>query len=222
MSKTVHPYSFRLGILRNWRSRWFNPAKYRHLLKADVLIRETLEKSMRGMYVEGIEIERSPTIFHLIIKTSRPGLLIGRKGEGADKIKVQIIEIMKKIKAEIPKEIKLTVEEVQHPEASAKILAQIAAENLEKRMPFRRTMKQIMEKAMANTNIKGIKVAMSGRLDGSEMGRKEWLRKGRIPLQTLRADIDFAREKAHLPYGDIGIKVWTYKGEKFESEEKKV
>lgn len=216
MSKTVHPYSFRLGILRNWRSRWFNPVKYRHLLKADVLIRETLEKSMRGMYVEGIEIERSPALFHLIIKTSRPGLLIGRKGEGADKIKVQIVEIMKKIKAEIPKEIKLTVEEIQHPEASAKILAQIAAENLEKRMPFRRTMKQIMEKAMANSTVKGVKVAMSGRLDGSEMGRKEWLRKGRVPLQTLRADIDFAKEKAHLPYGDIGIKVWTYKGEKFD------
>jgi len=210
MSKTVHPYSFRLGILRNWRSRWFNPVKYRHLLKADVLIREALEKSMRGMYVEGIEIERSPALFHLIIKTSRPGLLIGRKGEGTDKIKVQIIGIMKKIKAEIPKEIKLTVEEIQHPESSAKILAQMAAENLEKRMPFRRTMKQIMEKAMASHNVKGVKV------DGSEMGRKEWLRKGRIPLQTLRADIDFAREKAHLPYGDIGIKVWTYKGEKFE------
>ena len=216
MSKTVHPYSFRLGLLRNWRSRWFNPVKYRHLLKADILIREILEKSMRGMYVEGIEIERSPALFHLIIKTSRPGLLIGRKGEGADKIKAQIMGIMKKIKAEIPKEIKLTVEEIQHPETSAKILAQIAAENLEKRMPFRRTMKQIMEKAMANTAVKGVKIAMSGRLDGSEMGRKEWLRKGRIPLQTLRADIDFAREKAHLPYGDIGIKVWTYKGEKFD------
>ena len=221
MSKTVHPYSFRLGILRNWRSRWFNPVKYRHLLKADVLIREALEKSMRGMYVEGIEIERSPALFHLIIKTSRPGLLIGRKGEGTDKIKVQIIGIMKKIKAEVPKEVKLTVEEIQHPESSAKILAQMAAENLEKRTPFRRTMKQIMEKAMASHNVKGVKVAMSGRLDGSEMGRKEWLRKGRIPLQTLRADIDFAREKAHLPYGDIGIKVWTYKGEKFEAEEKK-
>ena len=96
MSKTVHPYSFRLGILRNWRSRWFNPVKYRHLLKADVLVREALVKSMRGMYVEGIEIERSPAVFHLIIKTSRPGLLIGRKGEGADKIKAQIIGIMKK------------------------------------------------------------------------------------------------------------------------------
>lgn len=216
MSKTVHPYSFRLGILRNWKSRWFSPIKYRHFLKADVLIREALIKSMRGMYVEGIEIERSPAVFHLIIKTSRPGLLIGRKGEGADKIKAQITGIMKKIKAEIPKEIKLTVEEIKYPESSAMILAQMAAENLEKRMPFRRTMKQIMEKAMASNGVKGIKVAMSGRLDGSEMGRKEWLRKGRIPLQTLRADIDFAREKAHLPYGDIGIKVWTYKGDKFD------
>ncbi|MEK7142069.1 MAG: 30S ribosomal protein S3 [Patescibacteria group bacterium] len=216
MSKTVHPYSFRLGILRNWKSRWFSPIKYRHLLKADVLIREALIKSMRGMYVEGIEIERSPAVFHLIVKTSRPGLLIGRKGEGADKIKAQITGIMKKIKAEIPKEIKLTVEEIKYPESSAMILAQMAAENLEKRMPFRRTMKQIMEKAMASNGVKGIKVAMSGRLDGSEMGRKEWLRKGRIPLQTLRADIDFAREKAHLPYGDIGIKVWTYKGDKFD------
>ncbi|MEK7131084.1 MAG: 30S ribosomal protein S3 [Patescibacteria group bacterium] len=216
MSKTVHPYSFRLGILRNWKSRWFSPIKYRHFLKADVLIREALIKSMRGMYVEGIEIERSPAVFHLIVKTSRPGLLIGRKGEGADKIKAQITGIMKKIKAEIPKEIKLTVEEIKYPESSAMILAQMAAENLEKRMPFRRTMKQIMEKAMASNGVKGIKVAMSGRLDGSEMGRKEWLRKGRIPLQTLRADIDFAREKAHLPYGDIGIKVWTYKGDKFD------
>ena len=216
MSKTVHPYSFRLGILRNWKSRWFSPIKYRHLLKADVLIREALIKSMRGMYVEGIEIERSPAVFHLIVKTSRPGLHIGRKGEGADKIKAQITGIMKKIKAEIPKEIKLTVEEIKYPESSAMILAQMAAENLEKRMPFRRTMKQIMEKAMASNGVKGIKVAMSGRLDGSEMGRKEWLRKGRIPLQTLRADIDFAREKAHLPYGDIGIKVWTYKGDKFD------
>lgn len=215
MSKTVHPYAFRLGILRNWRSRWFNPAKYRQFLKADVTIRESLEKSMRGMYVEGIEIERSPGVLRIIIKTSRPGLIIGRKGEGADKTKVKIIDILKRIGAEIPKEVKLVIEEVRYPEASAKILAQIAAENLEKRTPFRRTIKQILEKGMANAEVKGVKVAMSGRLDGSEMGRKEWLRKGRIPLQTLRADIDFAREKAHLPYGDIGIKVWVYKGEKF-------
>lgn len=216
MSKTVHPYSFRIGILRNWRSRWFNQDKYRSFLKTDVLIRERLIKSMRGMYIEGIEIERTSGVFHVIIKTSRPGLLIGRKGEGADKIKASIIKIMKSIGAEMPKEIKLTVAEIQHPESSAAILAQMAAESLEKRTPFRRVMKQTLEKGMGNTGVKGVKVAMSGRLDGSEMGRREWLRKGRIPLQTLRADIDFARERAHLPYGDIGIKVWVYKGEKFD------
>ncbi|RJQ32652.1 30S ribosomal protein S3 [Candidatus Parcubacteria bacterium] len=218
MSKTVHPYSFRLGILRNWRSRWFNPGKYRMLLKTDVLVREALEKKMRGMFVESIEIERSPGVFHLIIRTSRPGLLIGRKGEGADKIKSDVLGMMKKIGSDIPKELKLTIEEVSHPEASAKILSQMAAESLEKRTPFRRVMKQIIEKGMANSEVKGVKVAMAGRLDGAEMGRKEWLRKGRIPLQTLRADIDFAREKAHLPYGDIGIKVWVFKGEKFDKQ----
>ena len=185
MSKTVHPYSFRLGILRNWKSRWFSPIKYRHLLKADVLIREALIKSMRGMYVEGIEIERSPAVFHLIVKTSRPGLLIGRKGEGADKIKAQITGIMKKIKAEIPKEIKLTVEEIKYPESSAMILAQMAAENLEKRMPFRRTMKQIMEKAMASNGVKGIKVAMSGRLDGLGNGKKGMVEKRQNSFANL-------------------------------------
>jgi len=188
------------------------------LLKTDVLVREALEKKMRGMFVESIEIERSPGVFHLIIRTSRPGLLIGRKGEGADKIKSDVLGMMKKIGSDIPKELKLTIEEVSHPEASAKILSQMAAESLEKRTPFRRVMKQIIEKGMANSEVKGVKVAMAGRLDGAEMGRKEWLRKGRIPLQTLRADIDFAREKAHLPYGDIGIKVWVFKGEKFDKQ----
>ena len=215
MSKTVHPYSFRLGILRNWRSRWFSPANYRKFLKTDVLVREALEKSLRGMFVESIEMERTPAVFHVIINTSRPGLLIGRKGEGTEKIKIQILEKMKKIGSAIPKELKLSIQEVRHPEASAKILSQMAAENLEKRTSFRRVMKQILEKGMANSGVKGVKIALSGRLDGSDMSRKEWLRKGRIPLQTLRADIDFAREKAHLPYGDIGIKVWVYKGEKF-------
>ena len=174
------------------------------------------------MYVEGIEIERSPALFHLIIKTSRPGLLIGRKGEGADKIKAQIIGIMKKNKSRNTQRNK--IDRGRNPASGIKRqdFGPDGGGKSGKRMPFRRTMKQIMEKAMASHNVKGVKVAMSGRLDGSEMGRKEWLRKGRIPLQTLRADIDFAREKAHLPYGDIGIKVWTYKGEKFEAEEKKI
>lgn len=215
MSKTVHPYSFRLGILRNWKSRWFNPRNYRQFLKEDVYIRENLEKKLRGMYVDGIDIERGPFSLHVIIKTSRPGLVIGRKGEGSERIKKDIVNLLNKIKAALPKELKLTVEEVQFPETRAKIVCQMAAESLEKRMSFRRVMKQILEKTMANKEVNGVKIALSGRLDGSEMSRSEWLKKGRIPLQTLRADIDFARERAHLPYGDIGIKVWIYKGEIF-------
>ena len=173
------------------------------------------------MYIESIEIERSPNIFHLIIKTSRPGLLIGRKGEGSDKLKTEIKKKLEKIGAEIPREMKLTVEEVRSPEARAKIVSQMIAESLEKRMPFRRVMKQTMEKVMANKEVGGAKIALSGRLGGTEMSRREWLKKGRIPLQTLRANVDFARERAHLPYGDIGIKVWIYRGEQFADKSAK-
>lgn len=216
MSKTVHPYAFRIGIIRGWKSRWFNLKKYRFFLKDDVLIREWLEKKLRGMYVDSIEMERSPNSFHIIIKTSRPGLIIGRKGEGADKLKSEIRKKLDKIGGEIPRDIKLTIEEVHSPETRAKIVAQMVAENLEKRFPFRRVMKQTLEKVMVNKEVKGVKVALSGRLGGAEMSRREWLRKGRIPLQTLRSDVDFARERAHLPYGHIGIKVWIYKGEVLE------
>ncbi len=218
MSKTVHPYAFRLGIIRDWRSRWFNLRDYRKFLKADVLIREWLEKKMRGMYVENIEIERGPSSMSIIIKTSRPGLVIGRKGEGTEKLKKDIFKQFDKLNVEVPREFRLVVEELQSPESCARIVAQMAIESLEKRMPFRRVMKQLTEKTMANKNVKGVKIALAGRLDGSEMSRSEWLRKGRIPLQTLRADVDFARERAHLPYGDIGIKVWIYKGDIFEKE----
>jgi len=215
MSKTVHPYSFRIGVLHGWKSRWFNLKNYRHLLRADVLIREWLEKRLRGMYVESIDMERSPVLFHLIIKTSRPGLLIGRKGEGTEKLKEEIKKKMEKLKIETPQELKLTVEEVRSPETHAKIVCQMIAENLEKRLPFKRVMKQTMEKMLANKEVKGARIVLSGRLGGSDMSRLESLKKGRIPLQTLRVDIDFAKERAHLPYGDIGIKVWICKGEKF-------
>lgn len=216
MSKTVHPYSFRLGIIRNWKSRWFNLRKYRQFLKADTLIREWLEKKLHGMYVESIEIERTPILFYVIIKTSRPGLVIGRKGEGSERLKLDIKKMFKKFKLELPQEIKLTIEEVRFPEIRAKLVCQMIAENLEKRMSFRRVMKQSLDKIMANKEVKGAKIALAGRLDGTEMSRREWLKKGRVPLQTLRSDIDFARWRAKLPYGHIGIKVWVYKGEKFE------
>jgi len=215
MSKTVHPYAFRLNILHNWKSRWFNLRNYKKLLRADVLLKEWLQKKMKGMYVKDIEIERGSSFLHVIVKTSRPGLLIGRKGGGSENLKKEIIKKLQKIGAEIPREVKLTIEEVSSPESHAGIMAQIVAENLEKRMPFRRVMKQILEKIMSSKDVRGAKVALAGRLDGSEMSRKEWLKKGRLPLQTLRADIDFARIRASLPYGDIGIKVWIYKGEKF-------
>jgi small subunit ribosomal protein S3 len=221
MSHAVHPYSFRLGLLRDWKSRWFNLKKYPQILKGDILLFEWLEKKMRGMYVEDINIERTPSTLHLILKTSRPGLVIGRRGEGAEKLKQDIKKFLAKQKLGIPPETKLTIEEVRQPETRARIVAQMIAESLEKRLHFRRVMKQTIEKVMANKEVKGIKIALSGRLGGAEMSRREWLKKGQIPLQNLRADIEFARERAHLPYGDIGIKVWIYKGEVFSADKKR-
>ena len=216
MSHSVHPYAFRLGILRDWKSRWFSVKKYQQFLKADVLIRNWLEKELRGMHVESIEIERSPVLFHIILKTSRPGLIIGRGGGGAERLKKSIQKTLRKLGADMPREIKLTIEEVRDPELKASLVAQMIAEDLEKRLPFRRVMKQTIDKVMSNKGAKGVKIALAGRLGGSEMSRREWLQQGKVPLQTLRADVDFAKGRAHLPYGDIGIKAWIYKGEVFE------
>lgn len=217
MSHSVHPYSFRLNILRTWKSRWFaNPKKFKEYLKIDIKIREWLIKKIEKMYIEDIKIERLNSIFHIIISTARPGLLIGRKGEGTEKLKKEIKEKIKSINPNDNSEIKITIEEVREPESFASIIAHQIKEELEKRQRFRRVIKKSIEKAMASRKVQGVKVGLSGRLDGSEMGRKEWLKQGKIPLQTLRADIDFAKAKANLPYGDIGIKVWIYRGEIFE------
>ncbi|MFZ2038479.1 MAG: 30S ribosomal protein S3 [Minisyncoccia bacterium] len=219
MSHTVHPYAHRLGILRGWKSRWFSVGKsYKANLKADVLLREYLEKKLRGQYVASIEMERGEKAFRLILKTSRPGMIIGRSGEGAVKIKADILKFVKKNKLVMPADFKLDIEEIKNPEGNAAIVAQMIAESLEKRMPFRRVMKQMIEKVMASREVKGVKIFLGGRLGGAEMARTEELKKGRIPLQTLRADIEFAREKAHMTYGDIGIKVWIYKGDIFEKD----
>lgn len=221
MGHSVHPYSFRIGILRDWKSRWFKKRVYREFLKADILLREWLEGRLRGMYISNIEIERGQNEMNLILKTSRPGLLIGRGGEGIEKLRKEISEKAEKLKLNLPKNFKISVQEVKSPETHAKIVAQMIAEDLEKRMNFRRVLNQALEKVMANRESKGVKVALSGRLDGAEMARYEWLKRGQVPLTTLRADIDFARERAHLPYGDIGIKVWIYKGEIFDAVSKK-
>lgn len=217
MTHIVHPYAHRLGILRDWKSRWFssNPRVYREGVKLDTNIREFLTKRLRGMYVSSVEMERNQNRLRIIIKTSRPGIIIGRSGEGSTKLKAEIDKLVAKLKIEETPEIRIDIEEVRSPEANAAIVAQMIAEGLEKRMPFRRVLKQTADKVMANRDVKGVRISVAGRLGGTEMARREQVKKGRIPLQTFRADIDFAREKAYLPYGVIGIKVWVYKGDVF-------
>lgn len=216
MSKIVHPYAHRLVILRDWKSRWFaDSKKYVNYLKGDVLIREYLEKKLRGMYISSIEVERSRKATRFIIRTSRPGLIIGRNGEGATKIKEEILKKMEKLKLPKPEDFKLEIVEVANPEADASIVAYMIAEALEKRMPYRRVMKQIIEKVMFARGVEGARILLSGRLGGAEIARTEGIKRGSIPLQTFRADIDFKRERATMPYGVIGIKVWIYRGKIF-------
>lgn len=219
MSHSVHPYAHRLGIIRDWKSRWFSSGKnYKDFLRADMMLREFLEKKMRGQYIGSIEMERNDKTFRLIVKTSRPGVVIGRSGEGSVKLRKDIMKFAMKNKLSIPADFRLDVEEIKSPESSAAIVGQMIAEGLEKRLPFRRVMKQTVEKVMANRDVKGVRLYCGGRLGGAEIARSEELKKGRIPLQTLRADIDYAQEKAHMTYGDIGIKVWIYKGDIFKTQ----
>jgi len=221
MSKIVHPYAHRLIILRDWKSHWFaDPKKYSEYLKGDVLVREYLEKKLRGMYVSSIEIERNRKTTRFIIRTSRPGLIIGRNGEGVTKLKEDILKKIEKLKLVKPEDFKLEIIEVANPEADATIVAYMIVEGLEKRMPYRRVVKQAVEKIMMAHGVEGIRVVLSGRLGGAEIGRTEELKRGSIPLQTLRADIDFKRERATLPYGVIGIKVWIYRGKIFSKNNK--
>ncbi|MFA6274070.1 MAG: 30S ribosomal protein S3 [Candidatus Paceibacterota bacterium] len=220
MSKIVHPYAHRLIQLRDWKSRWFaDTKKYQDYLKGDVLIREYLEKKLRGMYISSIEVERSQKATRFIIRTSRPGLIIGRSGEGATKLKEDILKKMAKLKLTKLEDFKLEIVEVPNPEADAAIVAYMIAEGLEKRLPYRRVIKQIIEKVMGARGVEGARVVLSGRLGGAEIARTEELKRGSIPLQTFRADIDFKREKAHLPYGDVGIKVWIYRGKIFAKKQ---
>jgi small subunit ribosomal protein S3 len=216
MSHTVHPYAHRLGIIRDWKSRWFGAKeKYKENLKADILIVEFLKKKLRGMFVASIEIERSEKIFRLIIESSRPGVIIGRQGEGMLKLREEILKVMRKKGISSKQELKIDIKEIKSPESNSMIVAQMIAEGLEKRMPFRRVMKQAAEKAFANRDVLGVKITLSGIMGGSNMARVENKKLGRVPLQTLRADIDYAFYEALLPLGKIGIKIWIYKGDIF-------
>ena len=221
MSKVVHPYAHRLVILRDWKSRWFATDKnYVNNLKVDVAIREYLEKRLRGYYVSSVDIERGQKLVRVIIRTSRPGMVIGRSGEGATKLKADIEKQLKRAKLSVTDDIKLEIAEVSAPEGDAKIVAFMIAEGLEKRLPYRRVMKLLIEKVMAVRGVQGVKFYVGGRLGGAEISRSEVLKRGSVPLQTFRADIDYARETARLAYGGIGIKVWIYKGQVFEPVKK--
>ncbi|MDO8520918.1 MAG: 30S ribosomal protein S3 [bacterium] len=220
MPHHVHPYAHRIGTLRDWKSHWIAfGVQYQKYLKGDVLLREYLTKHLRGMHVSDIETERNDKTWKIVIKTARPGLIIGRSGEGAVKLKGQVLSRLARWKIPHPKDIKIEIEEVRNPESNAAIVGAMVAEGLEKRMPFKRVIKQMLEKMMANRDVKGARIAISGRLGGADMSRREHVRAGNIPLQTIRADVDFAREKAYLPYGVIGIQVWIYKGEVFSKKQ---
>lgn len=221
MTHTVHPYAHRLGIIRDWKSRWFAGDKksFRENLKVDEAVRAFLKKRLRGMYASQVEIERTATELRVIIHTARPGLVIGRSGENATKLRKEVTDVVRAAAGKHGRTVKLDIMEIRQPETDAAVVAYMVAEGLEKRMPFRRVLKQTIEKVMAIREVKGARIVISGRLGGADMSRTEQIKKGRIPLQTFRANIDFAHERAYLPYGVIGIKVWIYQGEQFEKDQ---
>lgn len=220
MTKIVHPYAHRLGILRDWQSRWFatSAKKNREFIRTDAVVRRFLARRLRGAYVSHVEIERSQKDLRVQIHTARPGMVIGRSGEAATKLKKDISDLLKKSGlSEVPA-LHLDVIEVRSPESNAAIVAGMVVEGLEKRMPFRRVMKQTIDKVMANRDVKGVRIAISGMLGSGSMSRTEELKKGRIPLQTFRADIDYAQIAANMALGKVGVKVWIYRGDVFAGD----
>jgi small subunit ribosomal protein S3 len=216
MGHKVNPIGLRLGITQDWKSKWFSKKDYNKNLKQDIEIRLAVMKKWKAAFISEVEIERSQAAVKIIIKTARPGVLIGRGGSGVEDIKHYIQNTF--FKSNRKADLRIDIQEIKNFEESAMIVAQNVAEQLEKRIPFRRAMKMMLEQAMKNTMIKGVKIEMSGRLGGAEMSRREWLSKGTLPLHTLRANIDFARATAFTTYGAIGVKAWLYKGEVFDTK----
>lgn len=213
MGHKINPIGFRIGITQDWKSKWFSKKDYKGNLKQDIKIRSEVAKKWKAALIAEVEIERSVKMIKIIIKTARPGVLIGRGGSGVEDIRKYIqINFFKNKRINL----KVEIQEVKRFEESAMIVAQNIVEQLEKRMPFRRAMKSMLEQVMKDKEIKGVKIELSGRLGGAEMSRREWAAKGTLPLHTIRADIDFARATAFTTYGTLGVKVWLYKGEVFE------
>lgn len=216
MGHKVNPVGLRIGITHNWKSKWFGKKEYSENLRQDVEARSLIMRRYRNASIADVEVERSANTVKIIIKTARPGVLIGRGGSGVEDIKKFIQD--KFFRKSKQTNLKIEVQEVKNFEESAQIVAQNIADQMEKRMPFRRAMKSMLEQVMKNNAIKGVKIELSGRLGGAEMSRREWSAKGTLPLHTFRANIDFARATAYTTYGTIGVKVWLYKGEVFNKK----
>lgn len=214
MAHKVHPKSFRIKGMEDWNVRGFYGRKMPEYLEEDFLIKDFLTKKLIEASVANIQIEHSANKINIIIGTARPGLIIGRGGDGIEALKKEVEKKIQKNKTK--REIKIEVMEIKNPWSSAALIAQMAAQQIEKRMPFRQVLKKSIERVMTNKEIKGIRIEVSGRLNGIEIARKEWLRQGRLPRNTIRANIDYAQYEAHCTYGKIGIKVWLYKGERFD------
>lgn len=217
MGRKINPTTYRLGINKNWKSRWI-PAgkKFGDWLKEDEAVRELINNRAKKAGIADIEIERTHEKYKVIIKASRPGLIIGRGGEGIQQLEKDI----KKFTSESAS-LSLNVEELKRTDVSANVVAQNIAWDLEKRMRYRRVMKRHLDVIMQNREVKGAKIMLAGRLNGAEIARTEHLEEGKLPLTTIRADIDFGKATAYTKYGTIGIKVWIYKGEIFDGEEKR-
>lgn len=205
MGQKVHPFGFRLGVIKSWRSRWYSEKEYAANLQEDLRIRTYVKNRLIHAGVSAVEIERKSNRVHVIIHTARPGIVIGKKG-------AEIENLKKDLQKFTQKEVSITIQEIRRPETDAQLTAENVAMQLERRIAFRRAMKKTVLSSM-KLGAKGIKIHVAGRLGGAEMARSEWYREGRVPLHTLRADIDFGFAEANTTYGKIGVKVWIYKGE---------
>lgn len=206
MGQKVHPNGIRLGIIKTWNSVWFaNKKEFANFLDSDFKVRSFLEKKLIKASVSRIVIERPAKSIRITIYTARPGIVIGRKGEDVEKLRTLVSKI-----AKLP--VQINISEIKRPELDAKLVSDNIAAQLERRIMFRRAMKRSVQNAMRQ-GAQGIKVEVSGRLGGAEIARREWYREGRVPLHTLRANIDYNTAKAHTTYGVIGVKVWIFKGE---------
>ncbi|MFI9385314.1 30S ribosomal protein S3 [Kutzneria sp. NPDC052558] len=206
MGQKINPHGFRLGITTDWKSRWYADKQYAEYVAEDVKIRKMLSKGMERAGISKVEIERTRDRVRVDIHTARPGIVIGRRGAEADRIRGELEKLT-------AKQVQLNILEVKNPESDAQLVAQVTAEQLSNRVSFRRAMRKAMQSAMRSPQVKGIRVQCGGRLGGAEMSRSEFYREGRVPLHTLRADIDYGFFEARTTFGRIGVKVWIYKGD---------